>query len=104
MYALAIFEHFPYENLTQDDMDSLGRFITSKDHLQRNIANFQILNVYNNGANAVGTFDHAVQVKIAVLRCNLWEGVRSYLWKHLGSDLWERSNGTTISLSRIHQK
>ena len=58
VYALAIFEHCPYENLTQDDMDSLGRFNTSKDHLQRNIANFQILHVYNNGANAVGTFDH----------------------------------------------
>ena len=59
MYALAIFEHCPYENLTQDDMNSLGRFITTKDHLQR--------------ANAVGNFDHAVQVKIAALRCNLWE-------------------------------
>ena len=37
VYALATFEHCPYENLTQDDMDSLGRFITSKDHLQRNM-------------------------------------------------------------------
>ena len=27
VYALAIFEHYPCENLTQDDMDSLGRFI-----------------------------------------------------------------------------
>ena len=54
VYALAFFEHCPYENLTQDDMDSQGRIITSKDHLQRNIANCQILHVYNNGANAVG--------------------------------------------------
>ena len=52
VYALAIFEHCPYENLRQDDMDSLGSFINSKDHLQKNIANCQIFHVYNYGANA----------------------------------------------------
>ena len=88
----------------QDEIDSLGRFLTSKDHLKRNIANIHIERVFNNGGNDVGSYEHSVQVKLEVWRCNLWEGARSYIWKRLGSDIWERGNGMKISSSRIHQK
>lgn len=104
VYALASFKNSPHASLTQDDLNSLGRFITSKDHLQRNIARVHYDTISSNGMNSNGTYSYTVQVKILVLRKHLWEGARSYIWKHLGSDIWERGNGTKISLSRIHQK
>ena len=49
-------------------------------------------------------FKHIVQFRIYLKTVNLWENARSYLWKHLGRDRWDRSNGTIISVHRIHQK
>ena len=103
VYALASFKNSPHASLTQDDLNSLGRFITSKDHLQRNIARVHYDTISSNGMISNGTYSY-IQVKILVLRKHLWEGARSCIWKHLGSDIWERGNGTKISLSRIHQK
>ena len=104
IHAKACFRLCPNDRLFQDDLESLTRFIKSKDHLNRNIANIQFESVVYNGADGCGTFEHSVQVKIAVLRRNLWQGARAYIFKHLGSDVWERGNGTTIVLARIHEK
>ena len=104
VYALASFRNSPNASLMQDDIESMGRFVTSKDHLKRNVAKVEYDIISSNGINSNGTYDYTVQVKILVFRRNRWEGVRSYIWKHLGSDIWERGNGTIISLSRIHQK
>ena len=104
VYATATFSQCPNSQLTQEYLDSLYRFITSKDHLKKNIANIYYDRIYDLGANHAGTFEHSVQFRMAVKSQNLWEGCRSYIWKHLGSDVWERGNGTKIKLSRIHQK
>ena len=104
VYATAHFKQCPNAQITQDEIDSLGRFLTSKDHLGRNISNISIESVFSDGVNYNGTFEHSVQVKLQVWQSNLWQGARSYVWKHLGTDIWERGNGTKISLSRIHQK
>ena len=86
------------------EMEILKRFVNSKDHLSRNIASIEFESVAYDGTDGCGTFEHSVQVKIAVLRRNLWQGARAYIFKHLGSDVWERGNGTTIAFSRIHEK
>ena len=104
IFAKACFGNCPFDHLSQDDMESLTRFITSKDHLKKNIAKIQFDRVYFEGRNERGTYEHLVNVRMSVLRRNLWQGARAYIWKHLGSDVWERGNGTTIELSRIHQK
>ena len=104
VYATATYSQCPYSQLSQDDLDSLYRFTTSKDHLKNNIASINYDRIYSHGADNAGTFEHSIQFRISVKRQNLWEGARSYIWKHLGTDVWERGNGTKIKLSRIHQK
>ena len=104
VHATAVFRNCPNVSIAQDDLDSVARFITSKDHLVKNIDSIQYDRISNHGMDNNGTYEHSVQVRIAVRRKNLWEGARSYLWKHLAHDLWERSNGTTITLTRIHVK
>ena len=94
----------PHARVTQDDVDSLGRFITCTDHLRKNIVKVHHDLVTYDGFDANGTFKHSVHIRIEVRRRNLWEGARSYLWQHLGNDIWESSHGTMISLIRIHQK
>ena len=102
VYATATFENSP-SRLTQDEVESLGRFITNKEHLKRNIADVQVDHFSSQEVRA-GYFKHTVQIKISVRTAGLWEGARSYIWKHLGDDSWERGNGTRITLGRIHQK
>ena len=82
----------------------LGRFLTNKDHLLRNIANFKF-NYLSSREFRLNKFKHTVEVEVNVKTANLWEGARSYVWKHLVSDnTWSRGNGTQITLVRIHQK
>ena len=102
VYATATFENSP-SHLTQDEVESLGRFITNKEHLKRNIADVQVDHFSSQEVRA-GYFKHTVQIKISVRTAGLWEGAGSYIWKHLGDDSWERGNGTRITLGRIHQK
>ena len=104
VYATAVFPKCPIVSIAQDDLDSVARFITSKDHLMKNIDSIKYGRILNHRRYDNGTFEHSVQVRMAVRRKNLWEGARSYLWKHLANDLWERSNGTSITLTRIHVK
>ena len=103
IHATAIFDDSPNETLTRDEIESLGRFIHCKEHLERNIESFQYSNL-STRAFRNSKFKHTVQVMIKVKTANLWEGSRNYVWKHLGSDTWTRANGTKISLVRIHQK
>ena len=103
VYATAVFENSPYSVLHQEELDSLARCIKGIDHLTRNIAGISVEGHSTIGLQN-GCFQHSVQLKLEVVVANLWESARSYIWKHLGRDVWDRSNGTTISLMRIHQK
>ena len=103
MHATAIFENSPNEIVTQDEIDSLVRFITSKDHLARNVNDIQY-SVLSSREFGDRKFKHTAQVMINMKTADLWEGARGYIWKHLGLDTWTRGNGTRIALVRIHQK
>ena len=103
LYATAVFENSPYEMLNQEEFQSLGRFATSADHLARNILRV-IIDRHDSRSAADGKFVHSAQVRIHVRTDRLWESPRSYVWKHLGQDTWDRGNGTRITLRRIHQK
>ena len=103
IHATAIVQNSPYGNFNQDEWNSIFRFITNKDHLKRNVCNveycqFRSQNLGNN------SFVHTVGLKIIVNTDSLWESPRSYLWRHVGQDVWERGNGSSITLTKIHQK
>ena len=103
VHATAVFEDSPNKLVTQDEIDSMVRFITNRDHLARNVSDVRYL-VSSSRELHDQKFRHNVQVEINVRTANLWEGARQYIWKHLGGDTWSRGNGTRISLVRIHQK
>ena len=103
VHATAIFDQSPTQYLAQEEFESLGRFITNLEHLQRNIKNV-VVDSYSTSTLGDGKFKHTACIRIYVKSERLWESGRSYVWKHLGQDIWERGNGTCISLRKIHQK
>ena len=95
VHATAEFENSPFQQLVQEDLASLEKFLSSEDHLRNNImkVEFEV------------TAKWKVNVRLHVKRTNLWEGPRSYIWKFLGGqNFWDRQNGTKIRLVRIHEK
>ena len=99
---VAVSGNSPNDTFMQDEIESLYRFITSKDHLQRNIKNIKMN--YLSTKYIRNSFEHLVEVKLFVNTDQLWESPRNYIWKHLGNDsVWTRGNGTEIRLTRIHQ-
>jgi len=73
IHAKACFERCPNDILFQDDLDSLTRFVTSKDYLKKNITSVEFDRVTFDGVDEGGTFEHSVQLRIAVLQRNLWQ-------------------------------
>ena len=93
--AVAEFENSPFQQLGQEDLTSLKKFLNSEDHLRKNIVKTEFEVVFN----------WKVSVKLHVRNANLWENPCSCSWKFLGGEnFWERGNGTKIRLQRIHVK
>ena len=95
VHAVATFRNSPNDTIGQDDINSIQNYIYSEEHLQGNIVKLEFDNISR----------WEVSTKLYVLTNNLWEGLRSYIWKPLGGqNLWDRSNGTKIKLEKIHVK
>ena len=103
VHATATFENCPDSELYQEYVESLSRFIFSKEHLKRNICKVETSYISSRQFRN-NTFTHIMSVKISVMTGGLWEGPRSYLWRHLGDDTWTRGNETKIRLVKIHVK
>jgi hypothetical protein len=102
--ATAIVETSPNETLANDELESIYRYIASKAHLIKNIAGAKAQYLSSREFRHL-KYKHTVGVKIIVKTANLWEGARSYIWRHLGGDnTWTRGNGTRITLVKIHQE
>ena len=81
VHAVATFRNSPNDTIGQDDINSLQNFIYSEEHLQRNIVKIEFEKLSR----------WEVSTKLYVLTNNLWEGPRSYIWKHLGGqNLWDK--------------
>ena len=76
--------------------------ITKKENLNRNILNIEYRYLSTSREVRSNKFQHTVGLKLLVKTANLWEGPRSYIWKHIGQETWSRGNGTLINLVRIH--
>ena len=103
VHATATFENCPDSELYQDYVESLSRFIFSKEHLKINICNVETSYISSRQFRN-NMYTHIMSVKLSVLTGGLWEGPRAYLWKHLGDDTWTRGNQTKIILVKIHVK
>ena len=93
--ATATFENCLDSELFQEYVESLSRFIFSKEHLKRNICKVETSYISSRQFRN-NTFTHIMSVKLSVMTGGLWEGPRSYLWRHLGDDTCTRGNQTKI--------
>ena len=101
VFCLATVENCPDSQLNDDYGQSIRSFLASEQHLEQNIMNTE-LQYLSSRSFRNSLFTHTVSVKMYVRTARLWE---SYIRKHLGiANYWERSNGTKIKQSRIHQK
>ena len=103
IHATAVFDDSPDGALESDAIGSLFKLVKHKEHLEKNIENIEWKHLSTREFRAT-RFKHTADVILYVKTANLWEGARSYVWKHLGQETWTRGNGTVISLSRIHQR
>ena len=104
VHCVATYENCPDIQLNQDHVDSLMRFLSSEPHLQQNIVRAEVKHLSSRSFRN-GVFVHTVDMTMQVRTARLWESPASYVRKFLGlTNMWERSNGTVIKLSRIHQK
>ena len=85
VHATVIIENSPYPTFVNDELQSMIRFLTQKDHLKRNIMhieyNHQSTREFRNNG-----FKHVVGLKVMVKTADLWETPRRYLWRNVGQD------------------
>ena len=104
VYGTAILENCPDAELNSDYGDSIRRFLSSEQHLVQNVSSVDLKHLSSRSFRN-NTHTHTVAVTLHVKTGRLWESPASYVRKHLGlENYWERSNGTRVKLSRIHQK
>ena len=102
IHATAVIDNSPNEAITNDDINSVSKILTNRDHLAQNIVNIEYTNVSTREFRE--KFKHSVGIVISVKTCNLWEGARSYIYRHTGRDTWTLRNGSVVNIARIHQK
>ena len=103
VFATAVIGETVTSNVTNVQLNALLSIIRSKEHLSRNITsvNIGLVQTYQLGR---GKFEHLLQIMIHVNTANLWENARSYIFHHLGRDIWNLRDGTEVKLKRIHLK
>ena len=103
IHGTAVIEDSPFNTLVQEELESLVRFVTSKEHLRINIENIEYIHMSTREFRN-NKFKHIVELKLSVRTSSLWESPRSYIWRHIGRDTWTRGNGASINVTKIHQK
>ena len=102
VHATAVIENTPGEIITQADVTNLKNLIFREKHLQQNIVKLEFGRQQSEFRNS--TFKHSLEIKLFVSTQQLWEGPRSYIWKHLGQSEWSKANGSSVAFNRIHVK
>ena len=104
VYCIATLENCPDSGLNEEYGESIRRFLLSEQHLVQNISSVDLQHLSSRSFRN-NSHMHTVSVTIYVRTTRLWESPSNYVRKHLGlANYWERSNGTIVKLSRIHQK
>ena len=103
VFATIVLDKSPRNKVFKDHLDSISQIIDSKEHLQRNIENFNFGNI-STWELVDYKFKHQIQILLKVKTGTLSESARSYLWRHLGTSTWTLQDGTEVTLVRIHQR
>ena len=103
--GLGVFNNSPFDSVSQDEVDSLDRFIHSEPHILQNIESvkYDVTNIKSRAVNK-NKYVHTVPVVIKVRRKNLWEPAAKYLDKFLVKFEKERKDGTIIRLDNLKQE
>ena len=85
IHGTAVIDNSPFNLLAQEEVESISRFITQKEHMKKNIENieYSLLSSRNSEGDL---FRHTVSLKVFVKTVNLWETPRSYIFRHVGQD------------------
>ena len=103
VFATAVIDDSPEKIMSQSEFNNLEKLIFRENHLKANIVKFE------HGENFTremrkNCFKHTIELRIHVSTKNLWEGARSYVWKHFGQNEWSKRNGSSVVFNRIHVK
>ena len=85
--AIANFENCPDPSLSEDYFISLQKFISSENHLARNISNIKADYMSSRILQSQLCF-HTASVEISVMSENLWELADVYIQRHLAKSDW----------------
>ena len=103
VHTTAVIDNSPGEILTKADGKNLQDLIFRERHLQQNILNLEFGRQESRNLTN-GKFKHTLEIKLFVSTKNIWEGPRSYIWKHLGQNERKKGNGASAVFNRIHVK
>ena len=98
VYATAVID-----NSMENDFNSLEKLVYREKHLKENISSVQF-EEYISRENRNGRFKHYVEMRLSVRTSNLWDGPRSYVYRHFGQTEWSKGNGVKVTVNRIHVK
>ena len=99
VYATAVVENSPGEA----DVKGLEGLVFRERHLQENIQKIEFGQHFSQRSRN-SHFTHTIEMKFYVKTKKLWEGARSYIWRHFGQMEWEKGNGTKVKMNRLHVK
>lgn len=55
-------------------------------------------------SNRKNMFDHSIWVILSVDTTYLWEISRLYVWRRMGQHEWKTTDGSQVTINRIHVK
>ena len=103
VFATAVIENSQEKSLSVPEMKNLKNLIFREKHLQDNILK---LEYGQNFAREIrkNNFKHTIELILYVSTRNLWDGARSYVWRHFGQNEWRKPNGSSVVFNKIHVK
>ena len=103
VFVTALIDNSPAKTLYQADLNSLKDLIFREKHLQANIIKLEYGQHFSREFRN-RRFQHTIELRLFVSTSNLWEGARSYIWRHFGKNEWSKENGSRVMLKKIHVK
>ena len=103
VFATAVIENSSTEMLSQSELKNLQDLVFRDNHLKAKNLKLEFGQYLTHGQRN-HLYKHTLELKLHVSTKNLWEGARSYIWRHFGQNEWSKGNGARVVFTRIHVK
>ena len=90
--------------IDKEDLRGIQGIVHRFEHLKQNVARIDFGDNHTYKSTKSHKFDHSIWITLTLKTTYLWENARSYVWKHLGQNEWKTSDGTRVTMNRIHMK